>query len=115
MRAAKTRGRHHLASPPRQRSAADGRQHAWATLGGTIWSRRRADEAPLPRAPEDRRTRGVHQAAAGEQPLSNAGAFLSTQHVPPLPPLQPPQPAVVAAPAAPAAPAAEAPFGAPLS
>jgi hypothetical protein len=29
-----------------------------------------------------RRARGVHQAAAGEAPLSNASAFFSTQHVP---------------------------------
>ena len=47
-----------------------------------MWSRRRADEAPLPRAAEGRRTRGIHQAAADEAPLSNAGAFFSTQHVP---------------------------------
>ena len=47
-----------------------------------MWSRRRADEAPLPRAAEGRRARGIHQAAADEAPLSNAGAFFSTQHVP---------------------------------
>jgi hypothetical protein len=38
---------------------------------------RRADEAPLPRAAEGRRTRGIHQAAADVAPLSNAGAFFS--------------------------------------
>ena len=42
-----------------------------------MWSRRRADEAPLPRAAEGRWTRGIHQAAADEAPLSNAGAFFS--------------------------------------
>jgi hypothetical protein len=47
-----------------------------------MWSRRRAVEAPLPRAAEGRRTRGIHQAAADEAPLSNAGAFFSAQHVP---------------------------------
>jgi hypothetical protein len=44
-------------------------------------SRRRADEAQIPRAAEGRRTRGIHQAAAEEAPLSNAGAFFSTQNV----------------------------------
>jgi hypothetical protein len=47
-------------------------------VGDIVLSRRRADEAPLPRAAEG----GVHQAAADEAPLSNAGAFFSTQHVP---------------------------------
>jgi hypothetical protein len=47
-----------------------------------MWARRRADEAPLPRAAEGRRTRGIHQAAADEAPLSSAGAFFSTQYVP---------------------------------
>jgi hypothetical protein len=47
-----------------------------------MWSRRRADKAPLPRAAEGRRTRGIHQAAADEAPLSNASAFFSTQNVP---------------------------------
>ena len=55
----------------------------WPTkrVGATMWPRRRADEAPLPRAAEGRRTRGIHQAAADEAPLSNAGAFFSTQNV----------------------------------
>jgi hypothetical protein len=50
-------------------------------VGATMWphhrAARRADEAPLPRAAEGRRTRGIHQAAADEAPLSNAGAFFS--------------------------------------
>ena len=46
-------------------------------VGDTMWSRRRENEAPLPRAAEGRRTRGIHQAAADEAPLSNAGAFFS--------------------------------------
>ena len=46
-------------------------------MGDTMWPRRRAGEAPLPRAAEGRRTRGIHQAAADEAPLSNAGAFFS--------------------------------------
>jgi hypothetical protein len=55
LKAAKTRGRHHVVPPP---------------------------AGALPRAAEGRRTRGIHQAAADEAPLSNAGAFFSTQHVP---------------------------------
>ena len=47
-----------------------------------MWPHRRADEAPLPRAAEGRRTRRIHQAAADEVPLSNAGAFFLTQNVP---------------------------------
>jgi hypothetical protein len=50
--AAKTRGRHHAVPPPGRRSAA-------------------------PEAAEGRRARGVHQAAADDAPLSNAGAFFS--------------------------------------
>jgi hypothetical protein len=50
--AAKTRGRHHVVPPPGRR-------------------------APLPRAAEGRRTRGIHQAAADEAPLSYAGVFFS--------------------------------------
>ena len=53
----------------------DAPEAAKKRVGGTMWSRRRVDEAPLPRAAEGRRTRGVHQAAADEAPLSNAGAF----------------------------------------
>jgi hypothetical protein len=44
-----------------------------------MWSHRRADEAPLPRAAEGRRARGIRRAAADEAPLSNAGAFFSTR------------------------------------
>jgi hypothetical protein len=51
-------------------------------VGATMWPHRRADEAPLPRAAEGRRTRGAHQAAADKAPLSPAGAFFSTQNVP---------------------------------
>ena len=51
----------------------------WPTkrVGANMWPRRRADEAPLPRASEGRRTRGTHQTAADVAPLSNAGAFFS--------------------------------------
>ena len=38
---------------------------------------RRADEAPLPRVAEGRRARGIHRAVADVAPLSNAGAFFS--------------------------------------
>jgi hypothetical protein len=48
-----------------------------------VWFHRRADEAPLPRAAEGRRTRGIYQEAADEAPMSNAAAFFSTQHVSP--------------------------------
>ena len=50
-RAAKTRGRHHVVSPPRQRSAADGRQNAWATPCGPA------------AGPTKRRSRGPPRAA----------------------------------------------------
>jgi hypothetical protein len=40
-----------------------------------MWARRRAADAPRPPAAEGRRARGIHQAAADEAPLSNAGAL----------------------------------------
>jgi hypothetical protein len=42
-----------------------------------MWPRRRAGEAPLPRAAEGRQAPGIYKAAADEAPLSNAGVFCS--------------------------------------